>query len=218
MTQPAPQHVDDPSSFPSLSDEQLALRAKDGSSASFGVLVDRFESRLVTFLRKRLGDIHAAEDIAQDAFIKAWESRHRYDPRWRYSTWLFTIASRRASNHLRQRARRETLRLVGEHVDGQAPTDPVVRDESSALVWDLARRHLSMAQHTTLWLRYGENLSCKEIARVMGSTSIAIRATLHRARKTLRENMENHERRARIPVRTRSVTYDDTPQLESVTP
>ncbi|MHC4974988.1 MAG: RNA polymerase sigma factor [Planctomycetota bacterium] len=222
MTQLASQHVDDSSSFPSLSDEQLALRAKDGSSASFGALVDRFESRLVTFLFKRLGDMHAAEDIAQEAFVRAWESRGRFNPRWRYSTWLFTIASRRASNHLRRQSRRGTLHLVGEHAGDEGErADVVERDETRSLLWDVARRHLSQAQHTALWLRYGEDMSCQEIARVLGSTSVAVRASLHRARKTLREQIERQEQRQERGSRSTSTgapaSVVTQPQLESVT-
>jgi RNA polymerase sigma-70 factor, ECF subfamily len=206
--------ADDHSLFPSLTDEQLAVRAQEGSSACFGALVDRFESRLLTFLTKRLGNTHTAQDIAQDTFVKAWEKRDRYNTRWRYSTWLYTIASRRASNHLRQQASRNTL---SHNIDPVARDTPHVSSalathEAHTLVWQLAAKHLSSNQHTILWLRYGEDLSCKDIARVLSTTSVAVRAALHRARKTLREHLlkaqASHEH-ARKPA----TAHAQTPQL-----
>ncbi|MEE8146382.1 MAG: sigma-70 family RNA polymerase sigma factor, partial [Longimicrobiales bacterium] len=74
----------------------LVSRAQTGSLSSFAELVARFEGRLFNFLLRRTRCVADAEDLAQDTFVRAWQRIRRYDPRWRFSTWLFTIAHRLA--------------------------------------------------------------------------------------------------------------------------
>ena len=76
------------SSTPTLpSDEELVARAQQGCAESFEELVRRYQVPLVHFLRRR-GDADEAEDVAQEAFLRAYENLARYRPRWRFSTWL----------------------------------------------------------------------------------------------------------------------------------
>ena len=79
----------------SQNDEDLALsrRAAAGDSAAFAALVEKYERSLRAFL-SRMGAAEIADDIAQDAFLKAWRAAGQYDGRARYSTWLTSIAWR----------------------------------------------------------------------------------------------------------------------------
>src|SRR6185503_19422644 len=76
--------------------EELALQARSGSMASFEKLVARFQYTLRNYLAKRTGSSEDAEDLAQETFLRAWRHIGSYDQRWRFSTWLFSIASNRA--------------------------------------------------------------------------------------------------------------------------
>lgn len=195
-----------------LPDEQLALRAQEGSGAAFALLVARHEGRLYNFLLRRVGRGADAEDLAQEAFVRAWRRIDRYDPRWRFSTWLFTIASRLASNHRRREGARRWVER--ESVARRAVHDgaPAADTESRAALWAAAEAVLTEAQRTALWLRYAEDMPTADIGRVMGKTSIGVRALLFRARGALAEHMAGAEQDASAPVRGRT----RAPALEGV--
>src|SRR5262249_49655709 len=94
--------VDGPEVLRALTPEDLADRAAAGSVESFGELVTRYELRLFNFLLRKRAWRTDAEALTQDALVRAWERIGSYDRRWRFSTWLFTIASRMAVSHYRR--------------------------------------------------------------------------------------------------------------------
>ena len=178
----------------------LVSRAQRGSLPCFAELVKRFEGRLFNFLVRRTATTHDAEDLVQDAFVRAWQRIDRYDPRWQFSTWLLTIAHRLAITHGRRR-QREVDWSDGREVATVEHDDPgrVIADrELSGLLWETAGRILTEPQRTVLWLRYAEELSNKDIARVLGRSQISVRVTLFRAREALaaheRRNRSRHDR------------------------
>src|SRR6187401_559021 len=77
--------------------EDLVRRARAGSSDAFQELVERYESPLFNFLLRRTACAEDAEELAQDAFVRAWRKFATYDDRWTFSTWLFTLARRLAA-------------------------------------------------------------------------------------------------------------------------
>ena len=189
---------------------RLVSRAQSGSLPCFAELVKRFEGRLFNFLRRRTGSTHDAEDLVQDAFVRAWQRIDQYDARWQFSTWLFTIAHRLAITHGRRR-QREVTWAEGSDVPTVERDDPAraVDDrEQCGLLWDTADRILSESQRMVLWLRYAEELSNKEIARVLGRSQISVRVTLFRAREALAA----HELRDRTR-RNRDTEPCDTRQV-----
>jgi len=166
------------------SDEDLARCAQAGSLACFGELVDRFEVRLRAFLARRCGDPTAAEDLAQEAFVRAWRSIARYDPRRRFSTWLFTIGARLATDHLRRSAReRELVRGRGHEPARRGASGPVEAARAGGEVWAVAERVLNEESMSALWLRYVGELEIPDIARVLGRTRGTTRVILFRARE-----------------------------------
>ena len=186
----------------------LASRAQRGSLPCFAELVKRFEGRLFNFLVRRTATSHDAEDLTQDAFVRAWQRIEQYDPRWQFSTWLFTIANRLAITHGRRR-RREVGWADGREVATVARDDPgraVADRESCGVLWETAERILTESQKTVLWLRYAEELSNKDIARVLGRSQISVRVTLFRAREALAAHEQvdhSHRRRDTVPRDTR---------------
>lgn len=167
-------------------DEELARRAQSGSLASFGELVSRFEARLFNFLLRRTGSPADAEDLTQEAFIRAWQRIGTYRSQWRFSTWLFTIAARLAAARCRKagwgRTGPVTRDLASRDPDpARAVSDRELRER----VWDVAGATLTDDQHTALWLKYAEGLAVREIAEVMGRTQVGVRVLLFRARTAL---------------------------------
>lgn len=183
--------------------EELAVRAASGtgqSMACFGELVSRYHTRLYNFLLRRTRCASDAEELTQEAFARAWERIATYDPSWKFSTWLYTIASRLAvSKHRKMKRER-----VGDGgVDLGASAGAASSDARDTLetqddrrlggrLWLLAKETLSEEQQTALWLRYAEELSIGEIARVMGKTQVGIRVSLFRARQML-ANVANEQ-------------------------
>jgi RNA polymerase sigma-70 factor (ECF subfamily) len=168
------------------SDEELAVLAQRDHVAAFAELVTRFETRLFNFLLRRTGSSSVAEDIAQDAFVRAWERIGNYDPTWRFSTWIFTIASRMAvTAHRRRRPTGpfEVAERVGRRDPDMGHAEHVAREGSR--LWCLAEQVLGDDQHTALWLRYAEDMTIGEIAQVTGRTQVGVRVTLFRARQRL---------------------------------
>ena len=93
-----------------ISAEELARQCQNGCRESFERLVRRFERRVLRFLSAMVNNRQDAEDLAQDTFLKVYKSIHRFNPEYKFSTWLFTIAKRTAMNHYR--ASRPTLAIA----------------------------------------------------------------------------------------------------------
>jgi len=177
----------------------LVSRAQRGSLPCFAELVRRFEGRLFNFLCRRTGSTHDAEDLAQDAFVRAWQRIDQYNPQWQFSTWLFTIGHRLALTHL-QRRRREQGMCKGRDIATAQRDDPgrIVADHDQCdLLWETADLILTPSQGTILWLRYAEELSNKQIAVVMGRSQVSVRVTLFRAREALAAHEQAPGSRAR---------------------
>lgn len=167
--------------------EGLLVRAAlAGDKAAFGELVDRYSAPLFRFLRLRTGSAEDAEELLQDALLRAWTKLNLYDARWRFSTWLYTLASRLAVS----RQRRAVLPCVGaEPLEGcTVENDPgaaVANSEERDNLWTLAAEVLTADQRSALWLRYGEGLEPIEIARILSKRASTVRVLLFRARERL---------------------------------
>jgi RNA polymerase sigma-70 factor (ECF subfamily) len=166
----------------SLSVEELVRRCRDGCEQSFAEVVRRYSPRLLAFLLQKTHNAHDAEDLVQETFIKAYENIHRYNSRWKFSTWLFTIAARLAAGHHR---RRKDLHGVGDvATDALNPADLAGRREARQNLWLLAAS-LSPNQYEALWLRYVQEMSIKEIAKVLSKSQVNVKVLLYRAKTNL---------------------------------
>ena len=169
-------------------DEELAVQAAAGSNAAFEELVSKYSPRLFFFLRRRCESEADIEDLIQEAFLRAFRSLDRYDPRWKFSTWLYTMSVRLAVSRRRSR-RAQPLPLDEEAVETRSPgpQEALIRKEEAeagANIWKLART-LKPSEYEALWLRYAEEMPVKDIARTMKKSQVGIRALLHRSRLKL---------------------------------
>jgi RNA polymerase sigma-70 factor (ECF subfamily) len=162
-------------------DEELVAQTIRGSTASFEQLVERYQQRLFRFLVTRCTSRADAEDAMQDAFINAYRYLGSYDPRWRFSTWLYRIAMRHAARN----ARRQPV------AEGEAAEDvpdvlqECIQDAERENLWLTAKRLLPEEMYAAMWLRYAEDLPVKEVARALGRPQSWTRVTLLRARRRL---------------------------------
>jgi RNA polymerase sigma-70 factor, ECF subfamily len=169
-----------------LTEEELALRAQSGCAASFEQLVRRLQVPLVQFLMRRTRCRADAEDLAQETLVRAHRALARYQPLWRFRTWLFTIAHRLSLNLRRKQAREESM-MRPDEVRSAMPdvADSLGIEENRRTIWQTVATVLDEEQVSVLWLYYVEEMSTADLGRVLGRTRGAIKTILFRARKKL---------------------------------
>src|SRR5256714_6476152 len=97
-----------------LDDGQVVMRHLAGEAQAFGALVDRYQTRLLNFVNRTIGDRERAEDLVQEVFIRVFRHLHRFDQTKKVSTWIYTIASNLAKNELRNRSRNRSEEHTSE--------------------------------------------------------------------------------------------------------
>ncbi len=168
--------------------DEVVQQALAGDEAAFARLIERHTPGLYHFCRRLGLSNHDAEDVVQETFIKAHGARSRFDPRYAFSTWLFTIGRRLAySFHRRRQARPE---VTTEHPPEPVAPQPAEPEAAAAGLWDQARARLTRREFEALWLRYDQDLSVREIARALEISEVHARVLLHRARSRLAENLQ----------------------------
>jgi RNA polymerase sigma-70 factor (ECF subfamily) len=181
---------------------ELVRRALGGCADSFTELAQRFRPRLLNLLRSRKGLLRSdAEDIVQEALSRAHQQLERFDQRYRFSTWLYTIAIRLACDHARNQQRRPRHVRLEEAHTMHWKSDVAERTERREEVdnlWLTARSVLTDSQYTAMWLRYGEDMSTAEVAHVMQKTRIGVRVLLHRSRCILIAELRGEGRDAAL--------------------
>lgn len=184
---------------PINNDEELARRAQAGSLPAFEELVSRFEGRLFRFLVQGTQNENDAADLVQEILVAAYQNLARFECSRSFATWVFTIARRKQIDHFRARGRAAARAVVvTEPIDEDDPGRVVERVEESVRVWNLARAVLGESQFQALWLKYREDLSVEEIARVLGLTRVHVKVILFRARARLVEALERTEQPKRM--------------------
>jgi RNA polymerase sigma-70 factor (ECF subfamily) len=180
-------------------DEELVAAVLAGDRDRFGDLVDRYQGRLVNYLYRLLRNLDEAHELAQEVFLKVYQALDRYDPRYRFSTWLFRVAQNAAIDQIRRRR----LKLVPIH--RQEEGDEEGRD------WDLPGpergpyRHLRNRERgeaiqqaidglpweyrELIVLRHYGELSYEEIAGVKGMPLGTVKNKLFRGRQMLKEKL-----------------------------
>ncbi len=172
-----------PQLLETYSDESLVAEAKAGSSACFEELVRRYQVRLARFVMRSVNR-EDADDVVQDAFVQAYLNLSRFDPKYRFKTWLFVIAQRLTID--RHRRRRVTANIENHSLaSNDRPEHRAETDERSAMLWSVARRELGDEVYRAVWLHYVEDLSTTEIAKVLDRSWVWVKTALHRARRKL---------------------------------
>ncbi|MBI4240074.1 MAG: sigma-70 family RNA polymerase sigma factor [Candidatus Rokubacteria bacterium] len=172
------------------SDEALMQEVRAGSQAAFQALYDRHHRGVFNFLLRSLGDSQIAEDLLQETFLRVFTHREEYRPTAAFRTWLFTIARNLLVDQLRQRSGSREL-ADGEPVElvedpGATPLQQAEAQELGEWL-QAAVLKLSPSQREVLLLSRFAGLSHEEIARITGISPVAVRVTLHRALRRLRD-------------------------------
>ena len=167
------------------------LQAKNGSDEAFTTIVETYQTPVYNLCYRMLGHPQAAEDAAQETFLRAYQHLHRYDIKRSFATWLLSIAAHYCIDRLRKKklpvfSVDEDEEYTFKIPDAQAlhPEGEVVRGEHREQVHELVQT-LDTIDRAAIVMRYWYEFSEKEIAETLNLTVSAVKSRLHRARKQL---------------------------------
>jgi RNA polymerase sigma-70 factor (ECF subfamily) len=168
---------------------ELIDRARQGSVEAFEQLVLQYQDSLYRFLLVRANSRADAEDILQETFVAVFKYLAGYRSKYRFSTWLFTIALRQLGRQRRQPSEPEGL--LDAVACGQAgPEQHGIEMEQRSSLWQTSRKCLSDAQFTALWLFYVEDMPLVEIGKIMKRPVSWVKVNLMRARRRLSKELQ----------------------------
>lgn len=177
-------------------DQQLVERVQRGDKQAFNLLVVKYERRLVRLLSRLVRDPHEVEDVAQEAFIKAYRALPSFRGDAAFYTWLYRIGINTAKNHLMSRGRRAptSTEFSAEEAEGfedagalqelNTPENELLSKEVAQVV-NAAMAALPEDLRTAISLREIEGLSYEEIAESMECPIGTVRSRIFRAREAI---------------------------------
>lgn len=181
-------------------EEELIERAKGGDKKAFGMLVEKYQNMVYTLACRTLTDAQCAEDMAQNAFVRAWQAVPSFKSKSKFSSWLYRITINVCFTELRRQQKPvelipeeelERVSILGEKAEH---FENIV--EKQDLV-DRLIEGLPPIFRGIVVLHYLEGLDCKEISVILGRPVGTVKAYLHRARTKLRSE-------AQVLLKTRS--------------
>ncbi len=167
-------------------ESDLIARILAGSTEDYRILVERYQHGLYLHCFGFVKDEDVAEDLAQEAFIQAYNQLSRYDNKYRFSTWLYRIASNKAIDHCR---RTMPGRLDDEQLRRLVATQPTAEDEIYHRQLREAVANLPQPYRQVVTLRYWQGQTYQEIATKLGAPIGSVRGWLNRAKHKLRKEV-----------------------------
>jgi RNA polymerase sigma-70 factor (ECF subfamily) len=184
-------------------EQRLVSRARQGDAASFEILVRRYGQYAYNLALRVVADPLEAEDLTQEAFLRAWQALPRFRSQSSFSTWLYRIVTNLCFNRLPQ-MKKELAGIDGEDIlidlpDKSQEVEPVLLSTELRLCLHQAIRELSPGQRLLITLRHLQGLSYNEIAHVTAMPLGSVKTGIHRARQSLRQALVAYEGGARGP-------------------
>ena len=185
--------------------DALVAAATSGDRSAFSELVERHRHELQRHAYRMLGSHEDSEDLAQEAFLRAWRKRESFRGQSSYRSWLYRIATNACLTALEQRARRRQTsagaaeiqpappdQLLEALAAASEPDTDVASKETIELVFLVAVKYLPPKQRAVLFLRDALGWSAKDTAALLGISLASVTSALQRARATLRRHLPGH--------------------------
>jgi len=172
----------------------LIVRAQAGDHAAYETLVSTHEAAVFRLAYLIVGDADAAQDVAQDAFVRAYQQLDRFDPARPFRPWVLHITRNLARNHRRSLARYlaavQRLFVNVPHTAASAESEQFQQQEARAL-WEAIRR-LPDQEQEVIYLRFMLALSVRETAEVLNIPPGTVKSRLSRALRRLKGVVQHH--------------------------
>jgi len=184
------------------SDAEIMLRVRAGDQSAFDYLVQKYRRPLVSFMYRMARNTAAAEDLAQEVFLRVYRSRASYEASAKFTTWLYRIATNLAVNHARDtRHERPEVTVSLDEPDEETGTTMEVPDGGLTAEQALVRRERMLAirrkvealpeqQRLAVIMHKYQQMDYKQIAEVLKKSESATKSLLFRAYETLREQLK----------------------------
>jgi RNA polymerase sigma-70 factor (ECF subfamily) len=184
------------------SDAEVMLRVKAGDESAFDFLVQKYRRPLVSFMYRMARNTAAAEDLAQEVFLRVYRSRQTYEASAKFTTWLYRIATNLAVNHARDtRKERPEVTISLDEQDEETGTTMDVADSTMTAEENLVRRErlaairskveaLPERQRLAVIMHKYQQMDYKQIADVLKLSESATKSLLFRAYESLREQLK----------------------------
>jgi len=184
------------------SDAQVMLRVKTGDQSAFDYLVQKYRRPLVSFMYRMARNTAAAEDLAQEVFLRVYRSRASYEASAKFTTWLYRIATNLAVNHARDtRHERPEVTVSLDEPDEDTCTTLELPDGKLTAEQAMVRRERMLAirskvealpeqQKLAVIMHKYQQMDYKQIAEVLKKSESATKSLLFRACESLREQLK----------------------------
>ena len=181
-------------------DQQLVERAQKGDTRAFDLLVKKYQHKILGLISRYVQDHSEVQDVAQEAFIKAYRALGSFRAESAFYTWMYRIAINTAKNYLVSRGRRppgsdldisdaEIVDQSGRLSDIESPEAAIARDQLEAAVFE-AIEQLPDDLRTAITLREFDGLSYEDIATIMECPVGTVRSRIFRAREAVDKHIE----------------------------
>jgi RNA polymerase sigma-70 factor (ECF subfamily) len=186
----------------SYTDAEIMLRVKAGDQSAFDFLVQKYRRPLVSFMYRMARNTAAAEDLAQEVFLRVYRSRQTYEASAKFTTWLYRIATNLAVNHARDtRKERPEVTVSLDEPDEETGTTMDVADGTITAEENLVRRERTLAirskvealperQRLAVIMHKYQQMDYKQISEVLKLSESATKSLLFRAYETLRDQLK----------------------------
>ena len=176
-------------------DIELMLRFQKGDEPAFEELVKKHTRGVLNLVYRYMNDASRAEDVAQDIFVKVYKARMKYEPKAKFSTWLYRVAVNHCLNEIRARKSQPALASPNndllEQPAGEDPDARISRAELQQAVKE-AINSLPENQRMAVILARYEDMSYDEIAETMGMSLEAVKSVLFRAKENLKQALSRY--------------------------
>ncbi len=189
--------------YKSLTDQEVVAHARKGREAAYRELIGRYERPVLSLIYRMVRNREKSEDLAQETFIKVLNALDRYDPSYKFSSWIFKIANNTALDALR-RKEPQTLSLQGSPhastaeeaeassltaVSGDETPEEYAENRELGVQIEMAMEKLRPEYRTAIVLWHMEARPYDEIAEIMGLPLGTVKTYIHRARNELRRHL-----------------------------
>jgi RNA polymerase sigma-70 factor (ECF subfamily) len=186
----------------SQTDAEIMLRVKTGDQSAFEYLVQKYRRPMVSFMYRMARNSAAAEDLAQEVFLRIYRSRETYEASAKFTTWLYRIATNLAVNHARDsRHERPEVQVSLDEPDDDTGTTLELPDASLNAEQQMVRRERMLAirrrvealpeqQRLAVIMHKYQQMDYKQIADVLKKSESATKSLLFRAYETLRDQLK----------------------------